>query len=65
MSFTEPLHPLVWMCALGALVALLLCIGYGMAGKKVGAWGYAVVAVILALTSAIASALTAGGYLTP
>jgi hypothetical protein len=61
----EPLHPLVWMPALGAAVALLLSLGYGMKRKPTMAAIYVGVAVLLGLTSAVGAALVSGGYLTP
>jgi hypothetical protein len=61
----EGLPFIVWAPAVGAAVALMLCIGYGLAKHRAVALLYLVVAIVLALVSAISGALTGAGAITP
>lgn len=61
----EGLPAVVWMTGLGATVALLLAIGYGLARHRAVAVLYMIIGVVLALVSAISAALTGAGAITP
>lgn len=61
----EGLPAIVWMTGLGAIVALMLAIGYGLAKRRAVAVLYMLIGVVLALVSAVSAALTGAGAITP